>query len=291
MSKQDRQAVRTARDIETKYDLGRLKTASGSAAQEIQISNLTQTMNQYMADTNAKIEEIEETQTNKADLVDGKVSSEQLPEITAISPTVDVTEIEGGHRVTVTDANGVESFDVMNGTDGQDGTSIGFGFKRVLTSADDLNTLFEEGVYRYSTSSVPANCPYSNAGVVEVIHSGSDSSGIIQRVSRYGEAGHTKQRILYSDSWLAWTIVPLIFKKTYTATTNANGNANTSINCNNYTILSISAKDSSGSETYICNLYKSTANGGRWYVNVTSVTSKENVANTSLTFTIYYIVV
>ncbi len=59
MSKQDRQAVRTARDIETKYDLGRLKTASGSASQEIQISNLTQTMNQYMANTNAKIEELE----------------------------------------------------------------------------------------------------------------------------------------------------------------------------------------------------------------------------------------
>lgn len=38
------------------------------------------------------------------------------------SPTVDVTEISGGHRVTITDADGPQSFDVM---DGQDGTGGG----------------------------------------------------------------------------------------------------------------------------------------------------------------------
>ena len=44
------------------------------------------------------------------------------------SPTVTVTEIDGGHRVTITDKNGNKTFDVMNGTgssgtDGQDGYS------------------------------------------------------------------------------------------------------------------------------------------------------------------------
>lgn len=38
-----------------------------------------------------------------------------------VSPTVEVTEIEGGHRLTITDINGTASVDVMNGTDGQDG--------------------------------------------------------------------------------------------------------------------------------------------------------------------------
>lgn len=39
-----------------------------------------------------------------------------------VSPTVAVTEISGGHRVTITDAEGSRSFDVM---DGQDGTGGG----------------------------------------------------------------------------------------------------------------------------------------------------------------------
>lgn len=38
-----------------------------------------------------------------------------------VSPTVTVETIEGGHRVTITDANGTQSFDVMDGADGQDG--------------------------------------------------------------------------------------------------------------------------------------------------------------------------
>lgn len=37
-----------------------------------------------------------------------------------ISPVVDVVEIEGGHRVTITDENGKQVFDVMNGKDGSD---------------------------------------------------------------------------------------------------------------------------------------------------------------------------
>lgn len=77
-------------------------------------------------------------------------------------------------------------------------------------------------------------------------------------------------------------------KKTYQVTTNDNGNANTSVDVNGYVILSISAKDQSGNETYICNTYKSEAAGGRWHVNVTTVTEKIPVANTSVTLTIYY---
>lgn len=39
-----------------------------------------------------------------------------------VSPTVTVTEITGGHRVTITDADGEHQYDVMDGADGQDGT-------------------------------------------------------------------------------------------------------------------------------------------------------------------------
>ena len=35
-----------------------------------------------------------------------------------VSPSITVTDIEGGHRVTITDANGTKSFDVMDGKNG-----------------------------------------------------------------------------------------------------------------------------------------------------------------------------
>ncbi len=37
------------------------------------------------------------------------------------SPIITVTAINGGHRVTITDANGTQSFNVMDGVDGKDG--------------------------------------------------------------------------------------------------------------------------------------------------------------------------
>lgn len=38
------------------------------------------------------------------------------------SPTVSVSAIDGGHRISVTDAGGTKSFNVMDGSDGQDGS-------------------------------------------------------------------------------------------------------------------------------------------------------------------------
>lgn len=37
------------------------------------------------------------------------------------SPIIDITEITGGHRVTITDVEGTKSFDILNGVDGKDG--------------------------------------------------------------------------------------------------------------------------------------------------------------------------
>ena len=41
------------------------------------------------------------------------------------SPVVSVTDISGGHRVTITDKNGEKTFDVMNGKDGENGSGGG----------------------------------------------------------------------------------------------------------------------------------------------------------------------
>lgn len=53
-----------------------------------------------------------ETGTNGADGKNGAAG---------VSPTVATSVIEGGTRVTITDASGAHAFDVMNGTDGADG--------------------------------------------------------------------------------------------------------------------------------------------------------------------------
>ena len=44
-----------------------------------------------------------------------------------VSPTVTVTDISGGHRVTITDKDGAKSFDVMDGEGGSGGTTMYIG--------------------------------------------------------------------------------------------------------------------------------------------------------------------
>jgi hypothetical protein len=45
--------------------------------------------------------------------------------VDAYSPSVTITDIDGGHRVTITDKDGTNSFDVMDGKDGEGGGSGG----------------------------------------------------------------------------------------------------------------------------------------------------------------------
>jgi hypothetical protein len=49
-----------------------------------------------------------------------RLSDLEIPEVKdGVSPTVTVTAITGGHRVTITDATGTKTFDVMDGENGQ----------------------------------------------------------------------------------------------------------------------------------------------------------------------------
>ena len=56
----------------------------------------------------------------------GFITRNELPEggggngLDGFSPIVDVEEIDGGHRVKITDIEGTKSFDVLNGVDGND---------------------------------------------------------------------------------------------------------------------------------------------------------------------------
>lgn len=60
MSKQDRQGVRTPSDIERKYNFGLLDNSGQSLGRYTeQVNRLAQTLAQYMATTNATLEELE----------------------------------------------------------------------------------------------------------------------------------------------------------------------------------------------------------------------------------------
>lgn len=82
-------------------------------------------------------------------------------------------------------------------------------FRRVLTSEDDLDDVIQEGVYYYSTASIPKNSPYKNAGVVKVDYTDDDTTRVVQSVTRYGVAGASSFRTKYAGSWNVWTEVGL----------------------------------------------------------------------------------
>ncbi|MBQ1792337.1 MAG: hypothetical protein II008_19330 [Oscillospiraceae bacterium] len=52
-----------------------------------------------------------------------------------VSPEISVTDIPGGHRVTITDAGGTEAFDVMDGEDGSPGATPDLQIGEVTTGA------------------------------------------------------------------------------------------------------------------------------------------------------------
>lgn len=97
MSKQDRQGVRTPVDVERKYNLGQLGAVRGmTQKQELLISQLTQTLNQYMATTNAKITEL---QNKLLDNIDETLKIDEVTNKLGVN-TADV--VESGNMLPVT---------------------------------------------------------------------------------------------------------------------------------------------------------------------------------------------
>lgn len=61
MSKQDRQGVRTASDLERKYELGQIaEQRNESSRQSIQMNQLAQTLSQFITKTNNELQAIRE---------------------------------------------------------------------------------------------------------------------------------------------------------------------------------------------------------------------------------------
>lgn len=75
-------------------------------------------------------------------LVSGESSSTSS---SAVSPTINVTEIDGGHRVVVTDVNGENTFDVMDGAKGEKGDKGDTGATGAAGSAGEKGEKGDKG--------------------------------------------------------------------------------------------------------------------------------------------------
>lgn len=69
MSKQDRQGVRTASDLERKYDFALLSKETG-VGDTGRISQVEQMVSQYIATTNGRLEEISTEVTKNAEAIE-----------------------------------------------------------------------------------------------------------------------------------------------------------------------------------------------------------------------------
>ena len=118
----------------------------------------------------------------------------------------------------------------------------------MLTADDDLDSIVEPGFNKYATESVPQNCPFANAGLVEVIKFDTQT---IQRVTRYGKAGQSAERVRQNSStWHAWTTrcAPVSLNKQVNYTPAA---ANTYYNVTSVTIPAKSFYDFGASPIWI----------------------------------------
>lgn len=160
------------------------------------------------------------------------------------------------------------------------------GFQRVLTSADDCDNLFDDGVYVYSTASVPANAPFENAAVIEVFGADSTTTQKIQRAYRYGEAGHSAFRPLYNSKWGVWAKPLIMNEQTVTKTTTDNGNCSLDLDLDSYIV--ISAYCVVGNAAKVCIPYRANTTHN-WAVKVIDSATDGVIANTDVTITYFYV--
>ena len=161
-------------------------------------------------------------------------------------------------------------------------------FRRVLTSADDCDRLFEDGWYVYSTSSVPKNAPFPNAAVIEVFGADSTTTQKVQRGYRYGEAGHGAFRALYNSKWHPWSKIPVIQSKVMQHNTTSGGNADLTLPVSSCIPLAAYGESLDGSTTYRCTFYKSPTYA-KWFGHFTGNSNETPVANTDIKVTVFYI--
>lgn len=125
----------------------------------------------------------------------GFITADDLPEsgsgVDGFSPIVNVTEISNGHKVSVTDATGTKSFDVLNGSNGKDGKD---GQDYVLTDADKTE-IINAIAKKTETTTIPNFVRLEAEKVIErVLAAQGNNTFTFACITdmHYGNAGYTE---------------------------------------------------------------------------------------------------
>lgn len=117
----------TANDGETRYTIISPVTAKGPVEDSEPTPVQQDVITQAIAALNSGVETVEEIAEGIPEQIDTALAeakaSGEFDGDDGYSPTVTVQDITGGHRVTITDAEGDHTFDVMDGQGGGGGTS------------------------------------------------------------------------------------------------------------------------------------------------------------------------
>lgn len=115
-----------------------------------------------------------------------------------VSPTISVTTITGGHRITITDKNGKKNVDVMDGTDGKNGSN-GRGITSVTrTSGNGSAGTTDTYTIKYTDNTTSTFTVYNG----EDGENGNDGRGIesvVQTTTSSADGGTNVVTITYSD--------------------------------------------------------------------------------------------
>lgn len=112
-----------------------------------------------------------------------------------VSPTVSVSEIEGGHQVTITDASGTNRFDVLDGVAGKDGSPGADGVG--ILSVEQTTTSTEDGGVNVITITLSSGSTVT----FQVLNGREGSPGADGSPGAAGPAGYTPVR--GTDYWTA----------------------------------------------------------------------------------------
>lgn len=101
------EAERQRVSAETQREIAEEDRVNAEAARENAVDEVIEKTNEAIAVAEQAVEETEAATQNA-----NKAAA------SVVSPTIKITAITGGHRVTVTDKSGTQTFDVMDGSDG-----------------------------------------------------------------------------------------------------------------------------------------------------------------------------
>lgn len=91
----------------------------------------------------------------------GEIGPQGIPGNDGVSPILTISAISGGHRITITDADGSKSFDVKDGTDGKNGSDAS------VTSASIVKAL---GYTPYNPNKTQLDASMLTGGINSIIN-------------------------------------------------------------------------------------------------------------------------